>query len=129
MDRSAVYILIVDDSSVMRRILKRILTQAGISPDRVYEAENGCEGLKCIAGQMVQLVFSDVNMPNMDGLEFLRTLKSAPQWKDIPVVMVSAEGSEEKVMEAIDLGAVGYVKKPFSSDLISDQLTGLLLSR
>jgi two-component system chemotaxis response regulator CheY len=119
-------ILIVDDSAAIRKILKRVLMQTGISLGQVYEAGDGCEALKCVTEQTVHLIFSDINMPNMDGLQLLRTLKSTPQWKDIPVVMVTTEGSQQKVIDSIELGAIGYVKKPFSADQISEKLVGLI---
>jgi two-component system chemotaxis response regulator CheY len=63
-------------------------------------------------------------MPNMDGLELLRNLKANAAWRDIPVVMVTTEGSKAKVMEAVELGALGYVRKPFTADQIKDKLAG-----
>jgi two-component system chemotaxis response regulator CheY len=74
----------------------------------------------------VQLILSDINMPNMDGLEFLRLIKSTPEWKHVPVVMVTTEGSQSKVLEALELGAIGYVRKPFTADQIKEKLAGIL---
>jgi two-component system chemotaxis response regulator CheY len=65
-------------------------------------------------------------MPNMDGLEFLKAMKANPSWHHIPVMMVTTEGSQDKVLQALKLGAAGYVKKPFTPDQIKDKLTGLL---
>ena len=71
------------------------------------------------------MVLSDINMPNMDGIEFLRKVKAAPEWKDLPVIMVNTEGGKQKVMEAVELGAAGYVRKPFTAEQIKEKLTGL----
>ena len=107
-------ILIVDDSSVMRKILARSLRQAvpnGI--DRVVEAGDGAEALSKLENDTVEVVFSDINMPNVNGLDFLRRLKETPH-KDVPVIMVTTEGGEKTVMEAISLGAKGFIRKPFT---------------
>ena len=72
------------------------------------------------------LVLSDIDMPNMDGLEFLKALKANPAWQNIPVMMVTTEGSQDKVLQALKLGAVGYVKKPFTPDQIKEKLAGIV---
>lgn len=119
-------VLIVDDSTAIRKILKRVLIQTEIPLGEVYEAADGCEGLLRLAEKPVQLIISDINMPNMDGLQFLAKVKSSSEWKGIPVVMVTTEGSQQKVLEAMELGAVGYVKKPFNADQIKQTLAGVL---
>jgi two-component system chemotaxis response regulator CheY len=119
-------VLIVDDSAAIRKILRRVLLQTDISLGEVYEAGDGCEALVRLAEKPVQLVISDINMPNMDGLELLAKIKSSPEWKNIPVVMVTTEGSQQKVLEAIALGALGYVKKPFNADQIKQTLAGVV---
>src|SRR5580704_9951406 len=119
-------VLIVDDSAAIRKILRRVLLQTEIPLGQVYEAADGCEALDRLREKTVQLIISDINMPNMDGLELLGRLKSAPEWKSIPVVMVTTEGSQQKVLQSIELGAVGYVKKPFSADQIKETLAGII---
>lgn len=130
-------VLIIDDSAAIRKILQRVLRQTGLSIGKVLEAGDGAEALTAlgigVAGfdhtatseAKVGLVLCDINMPNMDGLEFLRTLKSNIEWKDLPVVMVSTEGSQDKVLEAVGLGAAGYVRKPFTADQIKEKLTAI----
>ena len=76
--------------------------------------------------ESVGLVLSDINMPNMDGLEFLKALKENPAWQNIPVMMVTTEGSQDKVLQALKLGAMGYVKKPFTPDQIKEKLIGIV---
>jgi len=118
-------VLIVDDSAAIRKILQRVLRQADLPLGEVYEAGDGVEALKALSTQKVDLVFADVNMPNMDGLQLLGNIKGAEQWKHIPVIMVTTEGSESKVMAAANLGAVGYVRKPFSAEQFRTCLDGL----
>jgi two-component system chemotaxis response regulator CheY len=74
----------------------------------------------------IDLVLSDINMPKMDGLQLLASLKASPQWQQIPVVMITTEGGETKVAEAVRLGAAGYVRKPFTADQIKEKLVGIL---
>ena len=108
-------VLIVDDSAVMRKILERSLRQTQVSIGNVVEAGDGAEALQQLGGvDGINLIFSDVNMPNMDGLEFLKQLKSTENLKNLPVIMVTTEGTEAKVMQAISLGAAGYIRKPFT---------------
>lgn len=121
----AVDVLIVDDSAAIRKILQRVLIQADIPLGKVYEAGDGEEALASLRQNLVGLVLTDVNMPNMDGIEFLRTVKANREWESLPVVMVTTEGSKTKVMEAVRLGAAGYVRKPFTAAQIKEKLLGL----
>ncbi len=108
-------VLIVDDSSVMRKILGRSLRQARTSGiDEILEANDGAEALEKLNGDAIHMIFSDINMPNVNGLEFLRRLKETLH-KDLPVIMVTTEGGEKTVMEAISLGAKGFIRKPFTT--------------
>jgi two-component system chemotaxis response regulator CheY len=91
----------------------------------LVEAGDGAEALEKLKVQTVQLILSDINMPNMDGIQFLTELKSKPEFKDIPVIMITTEGGEAKVKEAVQLGASGYVRKPFTPDQINEKLSGL----
>jgi len=118
-------VLIVDDSAAIRKILQRVLKQADVPLGTVYEAGDGVEALTALKSNKVDLILSDINMPNMDGLEFLGKLKSDDALKNVPVIMVSTEGSQTKVLEAVQLGAAGYVRKPFTPDQIKDKLIGM----
>lgn len=119
-------VLIVDDSSVMRKIVERSLRQAGVELEKVIEAGNGADALTLVQDNAIDLILSDVNMPKMDGIEFLRQLQASDPAKSIPVLMITTEGSEQRVMEAISLGARGYIRKPFSADQVRQQVTQLL---
>src|SRR5580698_2283543 len=100
-------VLIVDDSSVMRKIVERALRQAGLDITRVIEAGSGREGLTALGKDRVNLIVSDINMPVMDGLEFLRQIRSQSLARGVPVVMITTESGEEHVREALAAGARG----------------------
>jgi len=118
--------LIVDDSSVMRKIVERCLRQAGVELGTVYEASNGAEGLAVVSGNEVDLILSDINMPVMDGLEFVKNLQAAANAKGIPIVMITTEGAEAQVTRALSLGAKGYIRKPFTPDQVKQHVVPLL---
>jgi len=119
-------ILVVDDSAAIRKILQRVLRQTGMAIGEIHEAGDGQEALTLLKATPVQLILSDVNMPNMDGLRLLEALKNSPDWAPIPVLMITTEGGEAKVAEAVKLGAAGYVRKPFTADQIKEKLAGIL---
>ncbi len=122
----AVDVLIVDDSAAIRKILHRVLTQAEVPLGQVLEAGDGVEAIEKLTAQPVNLVLSDINMPNMDGLQLLARIKANAAWSNMPVIMITTEGSQAKVMEAVQLGAAGYVRKPFTADQIKEKLAGLI---
>jgi len=115
-------VLIVDDSAAIRKILQRILRQADVRIGEVWEAGNGVEALEMMRSRPVGLILSDVNMPDMDGLALLREVRASPEWKSIPFLLITTDGSQNKVLEAVSLGAAGYVKKPFTAEQIKEKL-------
>ena len=119
-------ILVVDDSAAIRKILQRVLRQTGMAIRAIHEAGDGQEALALLAEHRVDLVLTDINMPKMDGLQFLAAMKAVPEWRHIPAVMITTEGGEAKVGEAVKLGAAGYVRKPFTADQIKEKLAGIL---
>jgi two-component system, chemotaxis family, chemotaxis protein CheY len=124
---SEVRTLIVDDSSVMRKIVERALRQAGLELSAVHEASSGTEALEVLRAQKVDLILTDINMPSMDGLEFLRQLREQNLAPDVPVVMITTESSEEHVKQAIVAGAQGYIRKPFTPEQVKDRVLPLLV--
>ena len=122
----AVDILIVDDSAAIRKILQRVLLQTEIAIGKIVEAGDGVEALARMKENQIGLILSDINMPNMDGLQLLSELKSSAEHKNVPVLMITTEGAQAKVLEAVNLGAIGYVRKPFTADQIKEKLVGLL---
>jgi len=115
-------VLIIDDSSVMRKIVERSLRQAGLELEKVVEAGNGAEALAALGKDPVDLILCDINMPVMDGLEFLRTLGTVESAKGVPVVMITTEGSETHVVEALSAGARGYIRKPFTPEQVKEHV-------
>jgi len=123
---SEIRTLIVDDSSVMRKIVERALRQAGLELMTVHEAGSGTEGLDLLRAKQVDLILSDINMPSMDGLEFLRQLRAQNLAPGVPVVMITTESSEEHVKHAIVAGAQGYIRKPFTAEQVKERVLPLL---
>ena len=117
-------VLIVDDSSTMRKIISRSLRQAGLAVDDIFEAGDGIEGLNALAGNKVDLILSDINMPNMDGLEFIKAVRA--NGNAVPIVMITTEGGEDILKEAMSSGASDSIKKPFTPDQLQEKLGGLL---
>ena len=118
--------LIVDDSSVMRKIVERSLRQAGVESLVVLEAGSGVEGLEVLKSKRVELILSDINMPAMDGLEFVRQLRKQQLAEGVPIVMITTESSEEHVKQAIEAGAIGYIRKPFTADQVKEHVIPVL---
>lgn len=118
--------LIVDDSSVMRKIIERALRQACVDVDSVFEASTGAEGLEVVKEHQLDIIFSDINMPVMDGLEFVRQLRAQNLAAGVPVVMITTESSAEHVKQAIEAGARGYIRKPFTPEQIKERVLPLL---
>jgi two-component system, chemotaxis family, chemotaxis protein CheY len=118
--------LIVDDSSVMRKIVERSLRQAGLELERVVEAGNGAEALVALGKEKVDLILCDINMPVMDGLEFVKSLGTVENSKGVPVVMITTEGSENFVVQALSAGARGYIRKPFTPEQVKEHVLPLV---
>lgn len=118
--------LIVDDSSVMRKIVERSLRQAGIELSEVMEAGSGVEALAALQTKKPDLILSDINMPAMNGLEFVKKLQDFDNMKDVPVVMITTEASESHVVEALSYGAKGYIRKPFTPDQVKEHVLPLV---
>ncbi len=119
-------VLIVDDSAVMRKIVERALRQAGLEIGEVLEASNGAEALVEVEKGSLDIILSDINMPVMDGLEFLKNLSKVEAGKGVPVVMITIEGSEARVVEALSVGAKGYIRKPFTPEQVKERVAPLI---
>ncbi|MDA8388270.1 MAG: chemotaxis response regulator CheY [Nitrospiraceae bacterium] len=113
-------VLVVDDFSTMRRIVKNILKQLGF--ERIEEAEDGMQAYSKLTGGDFQFVVCDWNMPNMDGINLLRKVRSDPALKDMPFLMVTAEAEKHKVIEAIKAGVSNYVVKPFTAEVLKEKM-------
>lgn len=119
-------ILIVDDASPMRAVIKKIIKASGFNIGQFHEAGSGKEALQVLDEQWLDVVLSDFNMPDMNGLEMLKEMKQNEMLKDIPVIMVTTEGSNERIEEFMETGASAYIKKPFTPEQIRSQLNQLL---
>jgi len=122
----ALNILVVDDSTAIRKILIRVLRQTALAIGEIFEARDGLEALEVVRNNPLNLVLSDINMPNLDGLGLLAQLKNAEASRHLPVVMITTEGSEEKVSQAIRLGSAAYIRKPFTAEQIQEKIGALL---
>jgi two-component system, chemotaxis family, chemotaxis protein CheY len=123
--------LIIDDSAVMRKVIERALRQSGVEFSEVVQAANGEEALDLLrqdaASEVkIGLIMSDINMPVMDGLQFLEARRDQNLATGVPVVMITTEGSEPFVLRAIAAGAQGYICKPFTADQVKARVLPLL---
>jgi two-component system chemotaxis response regulator CheY len=119
-------VLIVDDSPAMRRFVRRVLELTGIELGRCLEANNGQEALDLLRVEWVDIVLTDINMPLMDGEELLRALKADSALRSIPVLVLSTDRSASRVKQMLELGAGGYVGKPFLPGDLGGEMTKLL---
>ena len=122
----ALNVLLVDDSAVMRSIVKRVLSLSGFELGEIHEAGDGKEALRVLDEQWVDCVLTDVNMPIMNGVELLQTMKADEVLSSLPVIVVSTEGRSEKIQEILDKGAAGYITKPFKPEDIRRTLCDAL---
>jgi two-component system, chemotaxis family, chemotaxis protein CheY len=119
-------LLIVDDSNSMRTVVKKIVGLTGLETNRILEADNGRKALDVLSGNWVDVVILDINMPEMNGLELLKRMSEDAVLKNIPVVMMTTEASEMHMKTAFELGAKGFIRKPFVPEEVRKMLLGVL---
>ena len=119
-------ILVVDDSGTMRAVILKSLRMSGLDLGRVLEAEHGRRGLEILRAQRVDIVFSDLNMPVMGGLEMLEEMKRDEALRRIPVVVISTEGSSARIGELRGKGINGFLRKPFLPEALKKTVDGIL---
>ncbi len=119
-------VLIVDDSSVMRAFIRRIIVVSGLEAAEFLEAADGREALNLLRREWVDVVLTDINMPSMDGEQFVRRMEADDLLKSVPVVIVSTDGTENRMQQMLALGARGYVKKPFAPETLREELERVL---
>lgn len=117
-------VMVVDDSASIRQVMSLTLAKAGYD---VTEACDGADALGKLAGQKVNLIVCDVNMPNMDGITFLKSLKDKPGYKFTPVIMLTTESQESKKQEGKAAGAKAWVVKPFKPEQMLEAVSKLIL--
>ena len=113
-------VLVVDDFATMRKIIRNCLKQIGF--EDIVEAEDGSVALQVLKNDKVGLVVTDWNMPNISGLELLRQIRQHPKMAQVPVLMVTAEGMKENVLEAVKSGVNNYVVKPFTAEVLQEKI-------
>ncbi len=118
-------VLIVDDSGVMRSIVIRSLEMAGMDMGEVHQAANGQEGLDVLATEDIDIAFVDINMPVMDGMEMIDRVRRGDDLPDLPIVVISTEGSETRI-ERIEHYGARFIHKPFTPENIRETLKGLV---
>ena len=109
-------VLIVDDSAAIRKILQRVLRQTDLPLGEIKEAGDGAEAVTILQDRTFGLILSDINMPNMDGIEFTRRLRAMPEYKWVPIVLLTTESHPEKKQEGKAAGATGWIVKPFNAE-------------
>jgi len=119
-------VLIVDDSATMRKVILRTIRQSGYKVDEIIEAANGKEALEKVKSNKIDLIMTDINMPEMNGLEMIEILKSLPKTREIPILVISTEGADDVVDRAQAMGVNGFVRKPFTPQIIGDTLKKVL---
>ena len=119
-DRTSLKFLVVDDFSTMRRIVRNLLKELGFT--NVEEAEDGAVALSKLRAGGFDFVVSDWNMPNMDGLTLLQSVRADPALKHLPFLMITAEAKKENIIAAAQAGASGYIVKPFTAATLNDKL-------
>lgn len=122
----AVRVLIVDDSAVMRAFIRRIIVLSGMEGAEFLEAGEGGEALSILREHWVDVVLTDINMPAMDGEQFVRRLAADDLLKSVPVVIVSTDGTDSRIRQMCSLGACGYVRKPFMPETLRLELERVL---
>lgn len=114
----ALNILIVDDSRTIRSVIKKTLDISGVTINAVYEASNGEEGLQQMRDNPVDLVFADINMPVMTGMEMVEKMIETNMLEKIPVIIVSTEGSKTRIEELFKKGVSAYIRKPITPEML-----------
>ncbi len=120
-DPSKIKFLVVDDFSTMRRIVRNLLKELGFT--NVDEAEDGAVAWQKLQGGGFDFVITDWNMPNMDGLTLLQTIRGDATCKALPVLMITAEAKKENIIAAAQAGASGYIVKPFTAATLNEKMT------
>lgn len=119
-------ILVADDSETMRAVIKKTVIMSGVPVGEFHEAENGKAALKVLAESWIDVILSDINMPEMGGMELLQEVKKHEDYKRIPLIFITTESSESRIEEAKRLGVSGYIKKPFVPEAIKKILFEVL---
>jgi len=118
-------VLVVDDSRIMRKIVRNTFAELKI-PCQYLEASDGKKALQVLETNRLNLVFLDWNMPEMDGLEFLKKVRAMPDHKELPIVMVTSEAAKYNVVEALQHGATDYIIKPIHEKVFMEKVSEIV---
>ncbi len=118
-------VITIDDSSTMRRIIKNTLKRIGYG-DEILEAGDGKEALEVLENNEVDLIITDWNMPVMDGLTFVKTIRANSKYDDTPIIMVTTEAAKEDIITALKAGVNNYIVKPFTPDVLKEKIETVL---
>ncbi len=119
-------VLVVDDSLPMRSFIKKTIKASGFDVGQFFEADNGQNALEILRKEWLDIVLTDYNMPEMNGLELITEMQKEDLLKVIPVVMVTTEGSQQRIEEFVEKGAMAYIKKPFYPEEIRQKLNKIM---
>ena len=119
-------VLIVDDSATMRALVRKVLQISGLELGECFEGANGLEALEILENHWVDLVLSDLHMPEMDGAALVKALRQSQMWQTIPVVLITTEGRQEVLAPFFEAGIQGYIRKPFRPEDIKEKLQNIL---
>jgi two-component system chemotaxis response regulator CheY len=119
-------ILIVDDSSTMRRIIGNVVMQLGFAKEDFEEAEDGLKAWKILSEAHYDVILTDWNMPNMNGLELVKKVRSEGTHQKTPIIMITTEGGKSEVIAALKAGVNNYIVKPFNAEVLKEKLDGVL---
>ena len=115
-------LMIIDDSATMRKIIMRTVRMSGLEFEKIEEAGNGAEALQKLDAEQLDIILCDINMPEMNGREFVRKARELPACNDTKIVMVSTESAQETIDGAIADGANGFITKPFTPENFHEKL-------
>lgn len=118
--------LVIDDSSIVRRSLIKTLRLANVNVGIVHEAENGADGLNILSTNPIDIVFLDINMPIMNGMEFMERIRAESRFELLPVVIISTEGSKERIDQLTDYKVRAYLRKPFSPERLAETFDSVI---
>jgi two-component system chemotaxis response regulator CheY len=119
-------VMIVDDSTVMRGFIRRVMALSGFEVGECLEASNGEEALARLAERSVDIILTDINMPKMNGEELLRRLDTDARLRSVPTLVISTDATKARILKMLSLGAQGYMTKPFSPEALREELERVL---
>ena len=119
-------VLIADDSPAMRSVIRRVIQLSGFEVEEFLEAADGGDALRLLASEAVDVVLTDINMPNVNGEQLMRSMQAAESLRSTPVIVISTDSTEHRIHRMLDLGAKGYVTKPFFPEGLRRELERVL---